>query len=728
MITVDEVAAIVPGTGEDDIDYDRDIILHYKHGGLCNISHLHPLYTPLHYVLLFPNGDQGWHRNIDIVQPDDANVRSKHVSQRCYFAFRLHPRPMESSDLFRGGRLLQQYLVDAWASIESSELHWVRNNQKTIRADLYNGLRDALRNVDNVDMSQMGKCIVLPTSHPGSTCHMFQLFQDSMAIARHCNKPDIFLTQTANPSWFEIDDNLLPFDDDDDDPDQPRRRQSASDHPDIVARVFSEKIKAMLKDIKDGLFGDIAGYVFTIEFQKRGLPHIHLLIFLKQQFKIRDAPHVDSIVSAKIPDPITHPMLYATVTKCVIHGPCGPEHPNAPCMVKGKCSKHYPKDFCPETHMGENGYPEYARPNDGSSYTNSRGHTFDNRDVIPYNPYLSTKYDCHINVEICASVKAIKYIHKYIYKGHDRATVGVGEDIDEILEHIGSRYIGPTEGFWHIAEYRMHEEYPAVYRLPVHLPDQQTIYFNDDDDLDEVMDRDAIKKTALTEWFVANQSLPGAKECSYLDFPHLFVWDKKARKWKTRSQYDVIGRMYFVHPSAGERYYLRLLLINVKGAESWQDLRKLDGIVHSTFKAACLARGLLEDDGEWKTYLEDAGNMHTGYQLCCLFVTILLHCHPSLPHVLWDLYRVKICDDLLHILTVNGHQNPTDDDTFDYGLYLIQRTLAESGKTLLHYPDMPLPQQLWDGLVPNPLLQEQLAYDQEEMSTRVDQNYPGFNT
>ena len=89
---------------------------------------------------------------------------------------------MESSNLFRGGRLFQQYLVDAWASIEASELYWVRNNQKTIRADLYNVLRDALRG-ENVDMSQMGKQVVLPASHPGSTHHMFQLFQDSMAIA-----------------------------------------------------------------------------------------------------------------------------------------------------------------------------------------------------------------------------------------------------------------------------------------------------------------------------------------------------------------------------------------------------------------------------------------------------------------------------------------------------------------------------------------------------------------
>ena len=73
---------------------------------------------------------------------------------------------------------------------------------------------------------------------------------------------------------------------------------------------------------------------------------------MRQQYNIHNAPHVDTIVSAQIPDPVAHPMLYATIKKCIMHGPCGPEHPNAPCMVNGKCSKHLPKDFCAKTHLG----------------------------------------------------------------------------------------------------------------------------------------------------------------------------------------------------------------------------------------------------------------------------------------------------------------------------------------------------------------------------------------
>jgi len=483
---------------------------------------------------------------------------------------------------------------------------------------------------------------------------MYQLFQDFMAITRHCGKPDIFLTMTTNPSWPEIDDNLFTYEDDDDDPDQPRKRQTASDRPDIVARVFAEKIKAMLKDTKGGLFSNVQGFVFTIEFQKCGLPHIHLLIFLRQAFKICDAAHVDSIVSAQIPDPVAHPTLYAMVTKCMMHGPCSPELPNAPCMVDGKCNKHFPKAFNPETHFGEDGYPEYARPDDGRTYTNPRGQTFDNHNVVPYSPYLSACYDCHINVEICASVKAIKYIHKYIYKGHNHATVVIGQDIDEISDHIGAHYVGPTEACWHMLEYQMHEEKPSVYRLPVHLKDKHNIHYDEDDDPNVLLNNEALKKTPLTEWFTANATLPDAKDVGYLDFPQKFIWEKKARKWKPHSQCNVIGRMYFVSPKAGERFYLSTLLTVVKGAESWEDLRKYQGELHTSFKAACFARGLLEDDGEWQKCLQEAGNMQTGHQLCCLFAIILLHCHPAQPHVFWDMNKAKLCDDLHHRLIAHG--------------------------------------------------------------------------
>ena len=114
------------------------------------------------------------------------------------------------------------------------------------------------------------------------------------------------------------------------------------------------------------------------------------------------------------------------------------------------CSKRFPKRFSPVTVVHEDGYPEYRRRDDGRSISvpllGRAGETvdLDNRWIVPYNPYLSRKYRAHINVEVCASVRAVKYIHKYIYKGNDRTTVELGQN-DEITQYLHGRYIGPSE-------------------------------------------------------------------------------------------------------------------------------------------------------------------------------------------------------------------------------------------------------------------------------------------
>ena len=380
--TTDEIAAIIPGDGSEERSDHRDIVVRLTGGGLKRISHLHPSYSTLHYTMLFPRGEEGYHIEIPMNAPEGG--RSKHVSQRCYYAFRLQRRPGEAPALLMGGRLLQQYVVDAWASTEQSELNWIRHHQKELRADAYQDLRNAAR--DGADAADKGQRVILPSTHLGSPRHMYQLFQNSMAICRHCRKPDLFLTMTTNPNWPEIKDALLK------DATAEGKRQEASDRPDIVARVFVQKMQSLLKDIRNGLYGKVAGMVYTVEFQKRGLPHMHLLIFLDQQDKIRNPKDVDDIVSAQIPDPAVHPLLYETVTKHMVHGPCGPGKPSAVCMVDGVCSKHYPRDFQPDTIFGDSGYPEYARPENGRTFTDRRGNLHDNRDIVPHNPYLSAKY------------------------------------------------------------------------------------------------------------------------------------------------------------------------------------------------------------------------------------------------------------------------------------------------------------------------------------------------
>ena len=115
-----------------------------------------------------------------------------------------------------------------------------------------------------------------------------------------------------------------------------------------------------------------------------------------------------------------------------------------------------------------NGYPIYRRRNNGRT-VEINGIQLDNRWVVPYNPYLTTKYDCHINVEIYSSITAIKYLFKYVYKGHDRATVEVRNN-DEIGLYLDACYISASEALWRIFHYHLHNEKPDVIQLCVHLP------------------------------------------------------------------------------------------------------------------------------------------------------------------------------------------------------------------------------------------------------------------
>jgi len=299
------------------------------------------------FIMLFPKGKNGWHPRIPICgaqlreQGENARqrdgeewARSQVVSDRCYYAYHLHVRDGSQPPLFYNGKLFQQFVVDAWANCEQRRLNWARTHQYTLRSELYQRLQDAAVHDrhDGKDIRVLGHKLILPSSHVGSPRFMTQLFQDATAICRHFHKPDLFLTMTANPKWPEILHSLFPG-------------QTATDCPDIVSRVFEQKKKALLKLIDNGFFGTTVAHIHTIEFQKRGLPHIHLLIFLYPQHRIRDSHHINSMISAQLPDPQLQPLLYAKVTKYMLHGPCGVDNPQAKCMVNEKCSKRFPKEY-----------------------------------------------------------------------------------------------------------------------------------------------------------------------------------------------------------------------------------------------------------------------------------------------------------------------------------------------------------------------------------------------
>lgn len=230
---------------------------------------------------------------------------------------------------------------------------------------------------------------------------------------------------TCNPAWDEIQHSLLPG-------------QTARDRPDIVSRVFKKKLDELIRELTaDGILGKTVAHLFVVEFQKRGLPHAHILLILHSRDRPKSADDIDGLVRAELPSDDEKPQrsdfeseekyvealkqfkeLRRIVEECMLHRECGRANPLAPCMKNGCCEKFFPKDFQSATTWNElEIYPRYRRrsPSDGGAEyliteRSGRSRVVNNSWVVPYNPYLSLKYKCHINVEVCISVASVKYL------------------------------------------------------------------------------------------------------------------------------------------------------------------------------------------------------------------------------------------------------------------------------------------------------------------------------
>ncbi|XP_051160434.1 uncharacterized protein LOC127281007, partial [Leptopilina boulardi] len=404
-----------------------------------------------------------------------------------------------------------------------------------------------------------------------------------------------------------------------------------------------------MKEIKDEeIFGPVIAFVYVIEFQKRGLPHVHFITFLSE--KIRDTETVDKIICAEIPDEIKNPELFNIVKQFQVHGPCGNQNINSPCMDSEKkiCTKYYPKPFCSETSYHSKNYPEYRRRKDGKQiiFYNKDGSIkciADNSMIVPYNPYLSKKFECHITVMVCSSTGGIKYLFKYCYKGHDCAFIVYKDDnqemqYDEIQYYLNTRYVCPPEAMHRLYEFPMHEQSHATYRLAVHLPNQQSICFQ------EGLEEEAVNKfknTTLTAWFKLNAEDSEARKYLYTEIPHNYVFVESSKTWKVRQRITkiLICRMYFVSPKDIERYFLRLLLLYVRGAKSFEDIKTYEGITYNTFTEAARARNLMVDDNEWNNCLTEAVSMKFPKELCRLLAYICVFGSPVNAIDLWNKYK-----------------------------------------------------------------------------------------
>jgi hypothetical protein len=251
------------------------------------------------------------------------------------------------------------------------------------------------------------------------------------------------------------------------------------------------------------------------------------------------------------------------------------------------------------------------------------------------------------------------------------------------------------------------------------LPFQQNVVFSGSESLHFVLRRPGINKTMLTKWFECNKKDSNARELCYSEFPSKYVWDAGQKEWITRSKGFSLGRLTYIHPAAGELYFLRLLLNHIKGPIGFVDLRKVDGIVYPTFQLACKAYGLLGDDKEWSEAFCEAIATATSPQLRQLFVSIVLFCEIVDPLVLFNQFWHSMHDDILYRLRISFKMPNlilSDDQLKNYVLYELEQLFNDAATTLQdHKFPMPNGQLLIE--IRNKLLREELNYDLADLKS-----------
>ena len=375
-------------------------------------------------------------KNVTDKTTTDIEPKTKYVSSCDFYAYMLMTRKDRVNYLHLYRELFLQFVVDMYAKVESEKLAYIRTHQTKLRAEKYVHLQDEIR--QGTALADIGKKVILPSSFVGGPRYMHQRTQDAMTYVTKFGRPDLFVTFTCNPKWDEIQSEL-------------HADQKAHHRPDIVARVFNQKLKVMMSLLKEvKVFGELMCWLYTVEWQKRGLPHAHILLWMKEKIKPSE---IDTIISAELPDKEIDPILLEVVKAQMVHEPCGSINRLSPCMVNDgkKCSKDYPRKFVANTQTGNDGYPTYRRrmPGDGGfettigTFPNEK--VVDNRWIVPYSPLLCKIFKAHINVEFCNSIKSIKYVCKYVNKGTDMAMVGLRNQNDETEIYQQARYISSNE-------------------------------------------------------------------------------------------------------------------------------------------------------------------------------------------------------------------------------------------------------------------------------------------
>ena len=613
-------------------------------------------------------------------------------------------------------RLGQIYLCDSVSRAIDYRLRFYKFNQKNVFGIDPENIVD---NEENAD--KQGQKTFLSQSMHGSRRHLRSLAKNALALVSEYGRPSVFITLTCNPNWPEIIEQLLPG-------------QTAFDRGDVVCQVFYRKLEALLANIRSGKYfpikdGSISYHkvhyeVRVIEYQRRGLPHAHVVIKFednnympKYEDKRSLAKWIDTYITAVYPTTsleeigtdvgakIEEDIEYSEIVKTHMIHKCFSET-NGGCLSENRvCSKGYDKNILnDETTFDNKGFPQYKRTCIKSLY------------VVPHNKLLLKDWNGHANVEFAGSTYTVIYLYKYLFKGSNKVKLRLqnADDIrddDEILLYLRGRYLCSMDCYWRILG---HETYPAsspsvrIVKVVSEERSTQSLKKNKVSDIIVYFYRPTslhhLRYTELFNAFTWSYTRPATRmqEGTDIFIIQLPFITKNVYIYKRCDKNASITRLEVISVLAGELFFLRLILYNF-ARKSYQDCKNYQGISYATYQEAAVASGIVKDKDEIYACFDEAAKFpyNTPSELRALFVMATIQGFPTIKILQENRFRELMFDDFLHNYEMQNQETAWNDLLAD----LCSRFEAE-GKTMAEY-GLPSPQ-----LIKTELEMERLKYNQ----------------
>lgn len=540
-------------------------------------------YDILIYPILFWNGEGGCGK-----LKDESKFNSR------IFRYSVVSMCMQNPSYYfnQCSALKEEFICSSYGRILQLRINYQYNLQK----NLY--MKKELKSLSNQSNNlKFGVKTYVPTTFTGSYQYWKKVSNQGFYMTLILGPPKFFVTITFNPKWNEV--VAL----------NPKNTDLIHNSP-LIARIFNQRKKCFLDYIKTSrIFGNINGLLWRVEYQQRGYPHCHILIW--SDFDTDDVLKIDKLLTCRLPlrDPYEDAnddwQILGDLSKKYMTHKC-----TSRCKDEfGNCTYGYPKESCDKTHY-ENGILIYQRgPNDSL--------------IVPHSPEILAYYRGHVEIEAIHSERCIGYVLKYVSKNSDEADVSIkekkycGQKIDNedyLHKYASSRVVSAVEAFSSLADYNRYGMNPSVSLISIHLPDERIISIPKDQDPETWISRNTLSSSKLERYFLRpiDNEFDDIKLCEYFGLyslndntenglPDFGTPPKKVIRKKKRSYCSI----NFVDPSNNEKFALRLLLLNLP-ARSFDDLKLVDGELCDSFYDAALRRGLVGDDKEYFHCLKEA--------------------------------------------------------------------------------------------------------------------------